>query len=201
MKTVDLEVLASKFYAKLENTNLNMPARVVAFSAVNGSGKTTITKFLESKGFLSPDPAILRELIFEEGYASDFDERNNIVLQFYKSEHVQKLKNLNNRSLVIDSNIDRNHAIFFNNYGDMCSKPFIIRIDLPLEVNLKRLKKRESNNPEALKKTLENLPKYIEDHEKFGKDFKDQISYRISGDITNEVLDDLYQAILRHEYN
>jgi dephospho-CoA kinase len=200
MTNQQLGELSDKFYKSLKNENLVMPARVVGFSAINGSGKSTISRFLESKGFLNPDPQILRELIFDY-YTRDYDERNDIVLKFFKSTHANKAKQLANKSLVIDSNLDRNYRVFFNNYIDLCQNPFIIRIDLPIDVNLERLQKRESNNPEGLKKTLENLPQYIKDHEEFGIKFRDKISYRINTDITEEILEDLLQKILDHKFN
>ena len=200
MHKIDLEKLSKNYYAALKNSDVDMPLRIVAFSAINGSGKSTISRFLESKGFLNPDPAILRELIRHK-YSRDFGIVANTVLDFYRSPYAQKVKDLKNKSLVIDSNLDRNYEIFFSNYTDICSKPFIIRIDLPVETNLVRLKKREADNQIKLEKVLSNLPEYINDHKEFGKKFADKISYRITGDINQEVLEDLYSKILEHKYN
>jgi dephospho-CoA kinase len=197
---IELKDLSDTYYSKIKNGDLEMPLRIVGFSAVNGSGKSTISRFLESKGFLNPDPAILRNMLLSK-YTKDFDLVAETVLNFYRSPYAQKIKTLNNKSLVIDANLDRSYEIFFSNYLDICKKPFIIRIDLPIETNILRLKKREVSNPNALKKILSNLPRYVEDHKKFGEKFKDSISYRITGNITDELLEDLYQKILNHSFN
>lgn len=200
VQEIKLKDLSDAYYSELKNGDLGMPVRVVGFSAINGSGKSTISKFLESKGFLNPDPAILRRII-RDNYTDNFDVVSDTVLRFYSSQYAQKVKELKNKSLVVDSNLDRSYEIFFSNYTDICKSPFIIRIDLPLETNLSRLREREVNNPIGLEVTLSKLPGYIEDHEEFGKKFKDKINYRITGDITQEVLDDLYKMILAHNFN
>jgi broad-specificity NMP kinase len=134
-------------------------------------------------------------------YTKDYDEMNEIAFDFFKSYYPKRLNEVKNKSLVIDSNLDKNYSIFFDNYvGKLCKRPFIILIDIPYATTIRRLKKRGFYDKPRLNKLLSNLPVYVEAHEQFKKKMKNHIHYEIHGEITEEVLEDMYSKILEFDF-
>jgi len=169
---------------KLKNLDFPNKKLIISFSAVPGSGKTTIAKKIETKykGIRIRSDSV-RDIINNLMSANKYSrlKQREIVIN-YHLYLLNKLRTLPNGLIILDSSIDRKFAqvkeLADKNKYDL----FIIKINVSRKTIEHRIKKR---NPKGYQNFLDNMDQWFDDNIKFNN------KYKVDFEIDNEEKMDL----------
>ncbi len=142
----------------------NSTKLVIAFSGVPGSGKTTLAKILEEKfKGIRINNDLIRNIIRKEAEITELIQIQKLLVEYAKFMRPRLVKSLN-KLIILDWNINRSYDLISNYYESRGYKLFIIKMDISKEVIVKRIKERNSENPDPF---LERLDEWIKDSVSF----------------------------------
>ncbi|MEX0668416.1 MAG: AAA family ATPase [Candidatus Saccharimonadales bacterium] len=156
------EILAQHIQ-QLDNLEVENPKLMVCFAGPPGSGKTTLARAIEDKykGVrISTDD--IRKLIADFKSGLSIDQSNDIA-RTYHDFLLNRLGDIPNGLLVIDSGIERKYEQVSTAARENGYELVVIDIFLPKDVLETRIKQSKSN-PQDYLPFLDN---WIKDHEAF----------------------------------
>lgn len=166
-----LEKIFKEHCSELKNTDIKLDPFVISFSGTPGMGKSFIAKKLEDiyKAVrISTDE--LRNLL--ESYFIDKKNRESVVEE-YLSYFLQNYK-LPNKFIILDASIDRRYKQLFPYLKTKKIKFVVIRLQVPKDTIIERIKERDSSRAEWF---LKNLDHWLQDYLEFANQFKEYISF------------------------
>jgi predicted kinase len=172
-----VEQLAESYINTLENKNHPHDAFVIGFAAVPGSGKTTLAmKLAQDLDAIRVNKDSLNELWEQIDPEHPEDPQNPLVQTVYQIVNTLLTK-YPNKLVVLDSSLDRKYAETKQILDQRQVKLFVISLDIPREVLVERIKRR---NGDAAQPYLDKLDGWITDHQTFLQTYQPDFSF--SGD-------------------
>lgn len=166
-----LNKIYSQHVKTLKNLILSKNRIIICFSAVPGSGKTTIAKLIEEhyNGVRISNDEI-RAIIHDLKKDALNDEVQEILRE-YLSFFLEKYDYLN-KLMILDSGIDRKYPILKKLADNRGFRMIIIKINVNLDKIISRIKNR---NPKSYQGYLESMNRWIRENEEFNKNNKADI--------------------------
>lgn len=174
----ELAVLFKQHSAHLKNTQVPQNPLMIVFSGTPGMGKSTIAKKLEDALCavrISTDE--IRDFLFRLRTTvseKEFDE----ALQQYMVYFFDHFK-APNRRFILDASIDRRYKLVFPFLEKNKIDVIVIRLEVPRELVVERLREREGKRIEWF---LKHLDAWFMDYDNFAKIYRDYIPYANAGD-------------------
>ena len=137
------EDIAAAYGQQQPYQHVGHPPTMLIFSAIPGSGKTTLAKRLwhDLKAqYINHDD--IRNLIRERGI-----EPENLFMPPISRILVHRMISSDeNKFVILDGSLDRTWEIFFDHAKELHAKTILIRIELPISVIRERLLQRDGVN-------------------------------------------------------
>lgn len=193
MSEYDYNLLFRKYLKTISNLETPNPKLYVTFSAVPGSGKTTISRHIAYalKGLhLRTDD--VRKVAKELWPDIADDQLEKVILEFTPTIH-NRLIDYPNGLHIVDTNIDRYYQKVFDKAKELDFRLYLIRIDLDKETLLSRIKKRAGHNKKEYMNFLNVIEEKLRQHQDFIDLNKEKVSYWYKEGKTS--LDDLVEDI------
>lgn len=182
-----LEKIYSEHIAQLPYTEIEQDPFVITFSGVPGMGKSFIaeklTEHFKAVRICSDD---IRDILQK---LPDIDKKNREkVLEEYLMYFLQHY-NFPNKRIILDASIDRRYVKLFS-YLERHEIPFIvIRLEVPRELIVERIKHREGKLAHNYLKLLDH---WFENYEEFGSNYKDYFLFKnVPGASLDVVIDEI----------
>jgi predicted kinase len=140
MKASTIEAIASEYVQRLEFLGVDNPKLHISFSAVPGSGKTTLARRLSKdlKAHYIQSDEVRRML------SAKHEEVNSDIVRTITAKIIEYiLKEDTNQCIIIDASIDRSWPTFYEFAAKCEAKTFIIRLDIPTAIVRQRLLERD----------------------------------------------------------
>lgn len=140
MKASVIEDIASDYYEKLEFLGVTNPGIHLSFSAVPGSGKTTLARRLSGDlraQYIQADEVRRMLNARHEEVTSDIVRSitGRVIERIFKED--------SNQSIIIDASIDRSWSTFYDFAKKCAARTFVIRLSIPADVIRQRLLARD----------------------------------------------------------
>lgn len=170
MSDYSLKDLADTYYASLPNKNVNQPKRVVLFSGVAGSGKSTVARAIEKELHavrVSNDE--IRDSIVAAYPMIGVEDREQAKFDI-GTEVLKRLANKTSGLIVIDASCDRG----YDHYRSWATKHgyaiVLLRMDVPRAVIEQRLHERGNQGHREVARSLGKLNTWWKQWEMFGEE-------------------------------
>ncbi len=188
------ESIQNEHLKTLNNSELDSEKIIICFSGLSGAGKSTISKYLENlykAVTISSDD--IRAIILKLGFADDFNDQHRLSKKYLRWFLLNY--NLNNRFIILDSDVSRKYDELYNILSPLGWRFFVIKIEITPETAKQRMIKREKNFTGFLVDIKRRILSYNEFNDKHKADFimnnEDEISYE---NLVKEI--DLWKAYL-----
>ena len=170
MADYSLKDLADSYYASLPNKNVRQPKRVVLFSGVAGSGKSTVARTIEKELHavrVSNDD--IRDRIVATYPTIGVEDREQAKFDM-GTEILERLASKTSGLIVIDASCDRG----YDHYRSWATKHgyaiVLLRMDIPRTLIEQRLHKRGDQGHRGVARSLGMLDTWWRQWELFGKE-------------------------------
>lgn len=140
---------------------------MILVAGVPGSGKTTLLRVLQGKLnslYIRSDD--IRDILNYEYHDNVLANNPGLKNEYIRYLFENKVVGFKNQAIIIDMSLDRNPDFCLDLAKDFQYPQFIISIDCNPDILKSRLNNREKEYREAF---LNNLPKWIDDHNKFNE--------------------------------
>jgi predicted kinase len=158
---------------QLKHLSITNPALVIGYSGVPGSGKTTLSKYLEaSLQAIRINNDDIRNIITELGYSNE--DRQNILIGYF-CRLTQRLLAQSNKLIILDSSLDRLYTEVKEFLQSLDVQLFVIGISLSDAEIRARISVRETDLDKR-NSYLAHMKKWVKDNlnfrEKHSPDFE-----------------------------
>lgn len=145
--------IARMYSERLNDRTIPHPPVFAIFSAIPGSGKTTLAlKLAADLGAQYINHDAMRDIVRQLGW--NLDEL--YIPYASKLLNDEIMRHDSNKLIILDASIDRNPQMYYDAVRSYKAKPLIIRLKLPLSIIRKRLETRDG----ADSPLLEDLARY-----------------------------------------
>ena len=180
--------ISNKLFPRLSNINSDNERFTIIFSGIPGSGKSSLSKIIESRyNDVRINNDHIRRIIDEGGLTENSEEMEEL-LQDYMFNLLENYP-FKNGLLVLDKSMDRQYERFFALCESKNLDYFIIRMYISKESAIERITRRE--NVENIGDLKKSMDKWIKDYQNFGRSTKADIVLD-SNDIN---LNELYRLL------
>ena len=169
-----IQAVHEKYWPTLKYLDIPHRKLVIAFSAVPGAGKTLLSKEIAER---YQGVRINKDDVWDIAHPLEVSfpgEDYQSLVPEYMNYLVQELANYPNGLLIIDRSLDRHYAKSKEQIEQIGYQLFLIRIDVPKDVLIQRLKQRHG---EAASAYLERLDGWIQDFENAGTEIVPDFNY------------------------
>lgn len=193
---MDKEQILKHIYAihskNLKNLEeLNNFKIILFFSGIPGSGKTTLAKEIEERyNGIRLNNDDIRDIIVDALHLNIESEEVHKLTKEYSLYLTNKLSNVKNGLIILDSSIDRSFEQI-KKWADKNSyKLFVIKLDISKEEIINRINLRQGKDAHIY---LDNLDRWWNDYVEFNKLYRADFIYHSEKDLNNlfEVLEPL----------
>jgi len=151
------QAIADEYMELLNDRTITNPKRMIVFSGVPGSGKTTLARRLTADlkaQYVHHDT--MRELAKKHGY----DPSTLSMIPISKMVIDRILHDDSNKLVILDASIDRSWGVYFDHVREENIEPFIIRFDAPYDVIRDRLTARDGSDHVHVQKLDQFISQY-----------------------------------------
>lgn len=158
-----LAALFKQHCTLLKNTDIQQAPFVITFSGTPGMGKSFIAKLIEERCCavrVSTDE--IRSLLASlDIKPADYDQALFSYFTYFMQHYT-----LPNKRIIVDASIDRKYKQVFAYLKKNKVNYLVVRLEVPRELIIERIKQREGIKAEFYYK---NLDGWLKDYEEFGK--------------------------------
>ena len=166
--------IAHEFISKQPYRTIPYPPTLLIFSAMPGSGKTTLARKLAADlqaQYINHDA--IRDFIRRKGVDPELVYMPAVSIRIEE----QIMANDANKLIILDGSLDRTWEIFFKTASNLKAMTIIIRLTLPLTIIRDRLRIRDKEDSKLLdqmerfKNDFEECQKHVAADLTLGKDY------------------------------
>lgn len=171
--------------------HINERKLAIAFSSIPGSGKTTISKILETHfKAIRFNSDHVRDIIRDLHKGISINDIRDIKDQYFYWFIENIIEQGENKFIILDFSMDRKYRELNAYLENSLYEMFVIGLYTPLDVLKERIKKR---NKEGYIEYFNNLERWTKENQEFKRNFEIDMAFntekKSAEDIANEIIE------------